>query len=291
MTLLVHDVERGLCVAVTSPAGLLLIIDCGRRANFSPVINLASNAQCFAPVGAYRLASLVVTHPHADHLASIQEVTAFLPPYHLVGRNDLDWGRVMSGGIDTKLVHYLLNYLPPVRREIPLSPSMINWGDGMVVRHYCLYEPTAQRASSSDNAYVNNTSIVTVIRYQGYAFAVLGDIESEGLRQLLRQARGLLLDLLFGVDFLVTSHHGHPSGFAPEWFAITGPTRRSNIVSERRRRTGEKEGATFVDPRYSKPEYSLAMNRQNRRMVSTRYDGPILVQVYPNGQWSWNITS
>jgi hypothetical protein len=160
----------------------------------------------------------------------------------------------------------------------------------MTVRHYCLYEPTAQLVSFSDNAYVNNTSIVTVITYRGYVFAVLGDIETEGLRQLLRQARGLLLDLLFGVDFLVTSHHGHPSGIATEWFAITGPTRRSNIVSERRRGRGEREEATLVDPRYSMAEYCLAMNRENRRMVSTRQDGAILIEVYPNAQWSWNIT-
>ena len=155
------------------------------------------------------------------------------------------------------------------------------------MRHYCLSEQTAQRISSSDNSYVNNTSIVTVIKYSGYVFAVLGDIETVGLQELLKQEPGLGLEILFGVDFLVASHHGHPSGFAAEWFGLSGPTRVFNIVSERRRRPGEAATSTRVDSRYSTAACSAAGNREGRRTVSTKQDGDIEVTIFDNGRWVW----
>jgi hypothetical protein len=170
----------------------------------------------------------------------------------------------------------------------------------MTLKSFMLPVRTADSVSASDNAYVNNTSIVTLIKYRGYNIAVLGDLETEGATALLTTQPALRAEILGsstsagivtgGVDFLITAHHGHPSGFSTDWFGASGPTRILNIVSERRLAAGEEESRAEVDARYSSEEFCLARNREGRRMVSTRHDGTIHVRIDDQGEWLWETS-
>ena len=299
MSVMVFDVGRGLCVAVRTPNNHLCLIDCGASDGFSPVSWLASLGMFWTGRQGYALTQFTVTHPHTDHLADIKLVNTVLKPSIVVRRTDINWARLMPGGTPSEpLSEYSRHYLPPKYTAAVTAIDHPDWGGGMLMNTYWLNEQTAASVSSSDNEYVNNTSVVTILRYLGYTFAVLGDIEATGMKALLVQEPSLVgnispgLDLFGnrsgGVDFLVTSHHGHSSGFCPEWFAVTGPTKVLNVISERRAAPGEDLDKVSVDERYSRPDFSEALNREGRRMVSTKQDGTVSIAVHDDGQWSWN---
>jgi hypothetical protein len=213
----------------------------------------------------------------------------------IVRRQDLNWQRVLQASIDSaEMQHYVNRYLVSKDWGPVIAPP--DWGDGMTLQTFSLDNQTAEEISGSDSAYVNNTSIVTVLKYKSYTFCVLGDIEAEGVKSLLqkeslRTALGfsgtLQQAIRSGVDFLVTSHHGHPSGFSIDWFNLTGPTKKFNIASERRKHAGEDDSQTQVDGRYSRPEYCLCQNREGRMLVSTKSDGHIHISISDDGKWDW----
>lgn len=288
MHLCVFDVGRGLCCAVRSPNGHLIMIDCGKSDEFSPVEALAKAS--WTEHRNCRLTYLIVSHPHVDHLADIENVTAHFPPYMIHRRRNLNQAKVTSGGsgVHDAFVHFSENYMPPkYMADIPEAERPI-WGDNFVINSYSLPEKELDNISKTDNSYANNSSFVTVIKYRGYTFVLTGDIESEGMAHLLGYSGALRQAVeSSGVNFLIAPHHGHTSGFSPEWFDIAGPTKQFNIASERRMKPGESEGQTKIDPRYSDPKYSSGHNREKRRMVSTKSDGTLLVSVDDNGKWEW----
>lgn len=301
LSLIVFDVGRGLCVAMRTPNNHLILVDCGSSEEFSPIQALSQYSRLWTGYKGYALTQLIITHPHTDHIADIARVTALMPPSTIVRRQDINWRRLLGGKPPSEaLTHYFQHYLAPNYSEpVPLATAPV-WGDGMTLWIYWLHEVTATALSKTDSAYVNNTSLVTVIRYRGYTIVVHGDIEAEGLDALLLQEAGLRALVagntgLFGqhvggVDFLVAPHHGHPSGFSNIWFLFTGPTHISNIVSERRLGMGEDPKHAEIDKRYSDAKYSLGTNTQGRKMVSTKNNQVVAVSIEDDGKWNWNIT-
>lgn len=290
MDLWVFDVGRGLCVAVRSPNGYLCVIDCGCSDDFSPIEWLAT--QEWTHHKKFNLAKLIITHPHVDHIADIETVTNRLKPYMILRRKDLDWKKVISGGSNqsTAMRHYMENYMPPEYNSTVNDTDKPDWGDGFAISSYCLGEAKASEISATDSAYVNNTSYVNVITYRNYCFALPGDIESEGMAALLGQSQGLCSAIKSGVDFYLSPHHGHPSGFSTEWFNVAGATRIMNIASERRKSEREEESQTKADTRYSDNNFCCGNNREQKRLVSTKTHGHIRIWVTDDGQWGWEAS-
>jgi len=301
LSLWVFDVGRGLCVAIRTPNNHLVVIDCGCSEDFSPILALAQYSKFWTGREGFALTELIITHPHTDHIADIATVSRLLPPAFILRRQDLDWRRLTSNATPSEaLGHYAQKYLAPnYPPPLPYTTPSV-WGDGMSLWTYCLHEATASKLSKTDSAYVNNTSIVTVIKYRAYTIVVHGDIEAEGLDALLAQEpgliglvaanRGVFGQLVAGVDFLITPHHGHASGFSNAWFRLTGPTRICNIVSERRLGPGEDPKQAEIDSRYSDAKYSLGVNAEQRRMVSTKTVQALEILIADEGKWSWNVT-
>ena len=298
MAMTIFDVGRGQCIAIRTPNNHLVLVDCGCSDDFSPVQALAANRGLWAGRDGYALTQLIISHPHTDHIADIESLTRLMPPSMIVRRTDVNITRVAGNSApSTAFRHYRQVYLPPQYTSgIPIG-TYPDWGDGCQVLSYWLDEPRANQVSANDNSYINNTSIVTIVKYKGYAFAITGDMETEGIAALLLSntnfgAQIIKTNDLFGqpvggVHFLVTPHHGHPSGFSTTWFEWTGPTRIFNVVSERRLSAGEDPSRARVDTRYSDAQFSLANNREGRCMVSTRADGHISITINDDGTWQW----
>jgi beta-lactamase superfamily II metal-dependent hydrolase len=296
-SVMIFDVGSGQCVALRTPNNHLVLIDCGCSDSHSPVLELARIGRLWTGRNGYALTQLIVSHPHTDHIADIERITRFLPPSMILRRIDLDWARVAGSSPSAALRHYTGNYLPPEYTAPIPAGTQPDWGDGFTLQSFWLENARARTASSSDNSYVNNTSIVSIAKYKGYTFAFTGDMETDGMGALLSADLGLCLAImktsdLFnqpagGVDFYIAPHHGHPSGFSTNWFNITGPTRILNIVSERRLALGEDPSRARVDSRYSDLAYSFGRNREGRRMVSTRADGNISITINDDGTWTW----
>lgn len=298
LTVEVFNVARGLCVAILTPSNRLVLIDCGNSDDFSPVSMLADMRHQFQARNGYALTELIITHPHNDHIADIEGITRQLRPSIILRKADLDWARVLSGTEPTEaLRHYCEHYCPPRYTQTVPPEQMPDWGDGMTLTSYSISPETPARISSSDNSYVNNLSFVTILRYRGYTFAFMGDNESEGLDALLAARPALRNEVglqrtaaggsMGGVNFLIAPHHGHSSGFSTNWFQLTGPTKIFNVVSERTAGPREDASRAAIDSRYSSPMFSLAQNREQRRMVSTRNDGHIFITVDQDNKWDW----
>lgn len=282
----IFDVGRGSCVAIRSPNGHLCLVDCGCSDDFSPVKWLSGKQ--WTPRKGYALTKLIVTHPHIDHISDIENLTQHLEPSMILRRENLNWDKVTSSGSGTTdiMSHYVENYMPPKYTEDIPDEEKPDWGEAFHLSSYCLAEARVTEVSVNNQAYVNNSSFVTILRYKNYCFAFSGDIQSEGMEALLKQSEGLRSIISGDVDFYITPHHGHTSGFSSDWFKVTGATNILNIASERRKRQGEDESQTKVDPRYSQEAYCHGNNREERRLVSTK-TGHIHLWVADDGGWGW----
>ncbi len=285
----VFNVGRGLCVAIRSPNGYLCVMDCGRSDDFSAIEWLAS--QEWTKHKGYKLSKLIITHPHVDHIADVENVTRNLQPFMILRRkkNDLNWEKVIGGGSDetAAMKHYVDTYMPPKYNLTIEDKDKPDWGNGFTLHCYCLDENDAENISGTDSAYVNNTSYVTILKYKRYCFALSGDIESDAMAALLGDSRSLCTAIGSGVDFYLTPHHGHESGFSNEWFNTAGATRIFNIASERRKGRGEDDSKTKADARYSQDDCCKGNNREGRKLVSTKEDGHIHIWISDDGKWGW----
>jgi len=265
----IFNVGRGLCVAVRSPNGYLCLVDCGRSDDFSPIAWLAR--QQWTRHKGYKLAKLIITHPHVDHIADIETLTASLKPFMILRRRDLNWAKVTSGGNDqtAAMQHYTRRYMPPEYSAPVSDHDKPDWGPGFSLEAYRLNELTVARISNTDSSYVNNSSFVLILKYLNYTLVLNGDIECEGMCALLQQEPRLCASIQSGVDFYLAPHHGHSSGFCSSWFEKAGRTQIFNIASERRKSPKEDDSHVKVDSRYSQEAYCLGNNREGRRLVST----------------------
>jgi len=237
----------------------------------------------------FKLAELIITHPHIDHLADIENVTRYLQPFMILRRKDLDWRKVTSGGSGqtTILTHYENTYMPPKYAwDMPVSEKP-DWGEDFLISSYYLSEHRVAELSTTDSSYVNNSSYITILKYMNYCFTFSGDTETKAMSGLIRENQWLRSTISSGVDFFLTPHHGHSTGFSSEWFEIAGPTKIMNIASERRKAAPENESQTGVDSRYSQVAYCIGLNREGRRLVSTKADGHIHLWVSDDGKWGW----
>ena len=110
------------------------------------------------------------------------------------------------------------------REETPV------WGDGMSLTVHELPLNLVNEVSKTDNAYTNNSSLITIVKYRNYTIAVTGDMETEGMESILEYDPFLAKAIAGtkhepGVNFLICPHHGLPSGFCQAWFDHAGPMR------------------------------------------------------------------
>ena len=263
---IVFDVEHGFCAFVKSPTGETLMIDCGRKELFSPVVYVIDNE-----LNGTRLTQLVVTHPHDDHIEDIESVTSKLPP-RILYRQRYDWEEVKESEADyDNLDHY------SVWQETYSDPApAVNWG--MDIKYFRL---TPGQAQALGGNWVNNSGIVVVVTITGTKFRekfVFGaDVETDGFIELLKSQA--FRQAVAGADFYIASHHGHSSGFSTELYAAMGKP-ILNLISV-------TNGDEHVDPRYASSDYALGtkVDGEERYSLTTRTDGSIFIDVNDEGRF------
>ena len=272
LRIMIFDVEHGFCAFVRSPNGYGLLIDCGRSEGFSPVKYILQNEiSSLRKFNGFNLAQFILTHPHDDHLNDVEALARDLRPAIMVRQKTYDWEEVKSGS--------------PLRGEYGNLDMFSAWQEsydrrigspdwGMKLENHWL---TPQRAKELDEAkFVNNSSIVTVIEYNGFKAVFPGDLEEAGWRELLRDPS--FVNSIRGATLFVASHHGHSSGYCGEIFEVMGKP-VCNVVSAR-------AGDDHVSRAYSSLENAEGFDYEGgtRRMFSTRNDGSIFVEVGEDGK-------
>ncbi len=174
------DVGQGDSYVVRLPDDSVLMVDAGPDPR--------AVDRCLRRLGIDRVALLVLTHLHADHVEGVPGV--------LRGRQV---GQVEIGPLDEPAVERerLLRWLG--QRDIPVVRAQIGEVRTAGEVSWEVLDATARRGTSSDP---NNSSIVIRLVTHGVSVLFSGDLEEESQRSLL--ARGVTLR----ADVLKVPHHG-----------------------------------------------------------------------------------
>ena len=268
MKLIVFAVERGLCAYVRTPNDYGILIDCGKSTTVAPAEWLEEHEAPTLKRRGDAAVSLIVTHPHENHLMDIDSVVSRLRPAALCCEADFDWPALVDLATDSnsnvRAYYSWLSARPPGDEALP--------DFGATVRCFSL--------SWHEATTINDLSVVTVISYisaQRYSWkiAVAGDNRAEGMEALL--AKPEFRAEIKGVDFFVTSGHGRESGFSAEMFKCMGKP-LANISCSRL-------GGGRVDARYRKNAQGVKFPDGSRSHFITPEDGNITVEMHDDGRY------
>lgn len=166
----------------------------------------------------------------------------------------------------------MVNRNPPLRVTDPYKMTLAY-----------LYPKAVEDDTTLDaESYTNNISLAVYINDR-YSILFPSDLQKEGMKAILngttknKQGKTLKNNLqTFGVDFLVTPHHGLRSSFSTALFdAIKGhKTHKLNIVPEK---PTTEDDTRQVDSRYASTDYCEAVNN-----LSTK-DSPACQRKTSNG--------
>ncbi len=282
----VFNVEHGFCAFIKSPNGYGLLIDCGSRPNFSPVKWLrrqynTNTSGRFCYFGKNRIAECIISHIHADHFDDIGMLSKDRPKLLTRDKKTLKYIEKKIKEAEKKNKNKKVSVLKKFRKFSDefnkKSEKQPEWGFGYFGKYQLGFDE-AQKIADDREKIINNRSYIVGIEYAGKKLLFPGDIEVPGWEKAFGAEK--FKEVVQNVDFFITSHHGHKSGFTSEILDYTGIP-EIYIVSA-------KSGDEKVDSSYSKEEYSkgyiIAGRSYKSHMVSTREENKsIEITINENG--------
>ena len=209
-TFVFWDVQHGSAAYIRTPNDKHIVIDLGTGSYegstpFSPLLYLKHkhNVQ--------RLDTVVITHPHRDHLDDIFNFDLLAPkvlwrPGHLSETDVRQGNQSRDRAVIDKYLEINGRYTEPVSPDT--DPFVPNNNGGVTIQTFV--------SSSCARSNLNNHSLVTIISYGGVKMIIPGDNEKPSWNDLLERE-----DFRVAIQethVLVAPHHGRESGFSPELF-------------------------------------------------------------------------
>lgn len=270
--IITFDVEHGSSHFLKTPNDAKILIDAGSRAEFSPAIHLKENWQI------EHLNWLTITHFDADHLTDIEFVAKHISPFTLEQPSMTDSEIISAyGGEISQYLQSFLNFRKNYAIPVPsMGDPSRDWGGVQ-------FATFSNDPNDFDTLNINNLSIATFAKYQGWTILFPGDLEAEGWKKLLE--KDAFKEWLKEVDVLVAAHHGRKAGYCEEIFEYCSPI--LVIVSDK----------GFVDTSVT-PSYvnqvigegllvrSNGNEKTRRKVLTTRSDGVIHLDIDPEGRYS-----
>ncbi|MFN8139947.1 MAG: MBL fold metallo-hydrolase [Fimbriimonadales bacterium] len=268
LELIVFDVDHGLCVLVKTPNGYGVMIDAGCSDEFKPADWIGDGAVDLVPFQGHKIAWMVVTHPHDDHVEGIGSVIEKISPSILLRRKDYDWNAILNppDGDPSENAKVYENWQRRYSSPVIVYPDL-----GCEFKHFSLTVAEAESLGGQLQNQVNNTSYVCVFATSDWKIVVCGDNESASLDQLC--SRPDFRAAISGADVLVTPHHGHRSGYSEKFMTEIGEQclRISSVPKKDQ----------HIDPRYGAAGSSYRFKDQSRGHLTTRNDGHIRMILKP----------
>ena len=263
----IWDVNHGSAAYIKTPNNRHIVVDLGDEgSSFSPLRTLLSR-------GVQRLDSVVITHPHADHIDDIYNLDSLNPqvlwrPRHLSAAEIVQANRSVDKLLVAKYLELNARFNEPVP---PVYNLMIPASFGGA--EFQVFSPRFCETSN-----INNHSLVVVISYARSKMVIPGDNETPSWRELLNDPAFVMA--VSGADILLASHHGREAGYCGELFEAMGKPKLV-VVSDGRFRD------TSATSRYSSQATGWAVfdnngNNDTRNCITTRNDGHITIR------FGWN---
>lgn len=239
-----------------------LLVDIGKSESFHPITDFLSplfeeRGEPKNSGGLFHIDQFLLSHPHNDHLSGIKEFKESFYPELLTCPNDNDgmeeshkinWDLFEeSENIDT-LKTMLSGRVPPLRCTSDQNEFL----------YYLPARDVENSDGLSSESYCNNISIVVFLIVGNHRIFLPGDIQKEGMSELINQNHYLKNKLKGGVDILVAPHHGLKSSFSVDLYKqIKGNKTGSLHVISEKVSTDERR---VVDTRYSSSDYCSGNN-------------------------------
>lgn len=240
-----------------------LLVDVGKNRDFNPITDFLLplyKERNIERISKYHIDQLLISHPHKDHISAIEDFDEYFYPKLLTTPNDNDgmeqnelinWKKV--GNEDDASIIKLREMLK--ERQPPLRVA----SDQNEFIYYLAPKEVEGNAMLTSESYCNNISIVVFLIINGYRVFFPGDIQKEGMKNIIDKNHSLKNKLKRGVDVLVAPHHGLRSSFSTYLFdnIKDNKIRSINIISEK---VNNPDEAREIDTRYSSADYCKGEN-------------------------------
>lgn len=268
MRMIVWDVKKGNAISFQLPNGRVVMVDCGASDDCSPVSELHNKC------GVDTIHELIVTHPHADHMADLETIRNLkMGPTVLYRPKGISEDAIKSGNTDTTVVESYLAMDRQYNRKLDASEDIENPANTGGVR-FKVFKPI----SCSEND-LNNRSLVVIVSYGGEKFLLPGDCTPAAMKELLELQE--FKDELAGTTIMVAPHHGHESCYCPELMdeLANNSTLKICIVSD-----GKDTNEVSASDKYGSKCTGLSfwydsIVHDSRKCLTTRKDGHVIVDV------------
>lgn len=257
-TMQVWNVELGLAIHIKAPNGKYIVIDLGRKNNFSPLYQLKNE----------KVGYMVITHPHKDHIEDISNISYARPEVlwrvKSFSREELlDKAQNES---DVDIINRYCNFIDGYNGSLSdeKDPTTNNPFNGLTAEVF--------QTSLCGKSNINNFSGIVVLKLGLMKIVICGDNESASFNILME--RSDFKNAIKDTDILVAAHHGRESGFHNDFVSLANPL--LTIVSD------TKNPDTTASSRYSAKSRGLNVYDGSgkcnfRKCLTTRSDGSIRV--------------
>ena len=248
--------------------GHTLLVDIGKSESFNPITDFLLplykkkwNAR--TTNGKYNIDQLIISHPHNDHISSIDDFNKSFCPDLLTCPNDnngmpenekINWDLVDDNDNVKTLKNMLVGRQPPLRSTDTRNEFI----------YYIPSRVVENNDELSAESYCNNISIAVYVRINNTRVFMPGDLQKSGMSHLINTNTSFRNILREGVDVLIAPHHGLRSSFSVDMFDRfkDKKTRCLNIISEK---PTSLDSTRQVDSRYSTADYCNGENNFSTR--------------------------
>ena len=271
LRIVVHDVGHGLAVHAFMPSGHVVVVDLGCSATFSPLEWLGRTTST--------IDSLVVTHPHGDHIDEILGlsregfvVRQFWRPEWLTDAEIRDANQPAYNAHVDCYREFCRTYTEPIPDDKLVGNPTVS--GGVRITHH------ATKDCGRSN--INNHSWVVVFEYLGLNVVIPGDNESSSWQELLKNIA--FREVAKAPDVFLASHHGRRSGYYADLFDGTNGIGKPRLcaVSDGRVQDTDAVGRYAHHARGWGVHSRRDGRATDRLCVTTRSDGGIEITIGQN---------
>jgi len=194
------DVGQGDCILIQAPDGRNMLVDAGGEDSAESVVRyLVRN-------GVNRIDTLVITHPHMDHIGGLAKVL-----------EQFGVARILDAGCPhgSQTYQNVLSAIESRKIDYQLATPTAELQVGKEVDVEILWPPTGY--SPAGESGLNNGSVVMRVDYGDVSVLLAGDVQREAEGRLLASHRNLRATIL------KVAHHGSEDSTSNEFLQVVKP--------------------------------------------------------------------